>query len=244
MSKAATVTKSSYGERLDRELTELAQGQFETPEFRLMFETPLTMERARYFALQFVFYNVNRRDCWAYVQAKAPWEVKQAIWEHESDELHFDPRGGSDHRSLMTKEAVALGMTEQAIAKAEPSPMMTSLMWGFNHIAITLPWLGAITASHFLERRNNGRLMRGGGASARWRDKLVRDLKIDSSLLISSNVHVEADMDHSDSIWDAICRYVVDEHSYQTALEGAQQCTLADRAYRVGLAYEMRQIPA
>lgn len=241
MSTAAART-SSWSDRLDRELTDLANGQFDTPEFRLCFDTPLTMERARYFALQFVFYNVNRRDCWAYVQAKAPWEVKQAIWQHESDELHFDARGGSDHRGLMTKEAMALGMTAEEIARAEPSPLMTTVMGGFNHINLTHPWLGAITASHFLERRNNGRIVRGGGFSARWRDKLVRDLKIDSKLLISSNVHVEADMDHSDSIWDSICRYVTDEHSYCTALEGAQACVTADRAYRVALAYEMRQI--
>jgi len=242
MSNAAPLTKSIHSERLDRELTALATAQFDTPEFRLFFETPLTMERARCYALQLVFYNVNRRDCWAYVQAKAPWEVKQAIWHHESDELHFDPRGGSDHRTLMTKEAVALGMTEEDVAKARPSPLITSLLWGFSHVNITQPWLGALAASHFLERRNNGRVIRGGGFSARWRDKAVRELKLDPSLLISTNVHVDADMDHSDSIWDAICRYVVDDFSYRTALEGAQHCALADRAFRAGLAYEMRQL--
>jgi len=142
----------------------------------------------------------------------------------------------------MTREAVALGMTEEDVASARPSPLIASLFWGFNHINITQPWLGALTASHFLERRNNSRLVQGGGFSSRWREKVVRELKIDPALLISTNVHVDADMDHSDSIWDAICRYVVDDFSYQTALEGAQLCALADRAFRFGLAYEMRQI--
>src|ERR1700689_2642219 len=163
MSNAAPLTKSIHRHRLDRELTALATAQFDTPEFRLIFETPLTVARARCYALQLTFYNVNRRDCWAYVQAKAPWEVKQAIWHHESDELHFDPRGGSDHRTLMTKEAVALGMTEEEVVKARPSPLITSLLSGFSHVNITQPWLGALTASHFLERRNNGRVIRGGG---------------------------------------------------------------------------------
>jgi Iron-containing redox enzyme len=242
MRQAAEVAKSPHSERLDRELTVLATAQFDTPEFRLFFETPLTMARARCYALQLVFYNVNRRDCWAYVQAKAPWEVKRAIWQHESDELHFDPRGGSDHRTLMTKEAVALGMTEAEVGQAQPSPLVKSLLAGFSYINITQPWLGALAASHFLERRNNGRLIRGGGFSARWREKAVRELKLDPSLLISTNVHVDADMDHSDSIWDSICRYVVDDFSYRTALEGAQHCALADRAFRAGLAYEMRQL--
>jgi hypothetical protein len=242
MTMAEAATSNRYATELESELNRMVNEQFDSAEFRLLAETPLTMARARFYTLQLAFYASNRRDCWAYVQAKAPWEVKQAIWEHESDELHFDKRGGSDHRSLMTKEAVALGMTAEEVAKAEPSSLITATMWGFNHINITHPWLGAITASHFLERRNNGKVVRGGGASARWRDKLVRELKIDSSLLISSNVHVEADMDHSDSIWESICSYVVDEHSYQTALEGAQACATVDRAFRVALAYEMRQI--
>jgi len=242
MSDAATPAKSTHSERLDRELTALATAQFDTPEFRLFFETPLTLERARCYALNMVFYNVNRRDCWAYMQAKAPWEVKRAIWEHESDELNFDPRGGGDHRALMTKEAVALGMTEGEVRNAVPSPLMTSLFWGFSHVSITQPWLGALTASHFLERRNNSRIIRGGGFSQRWREKVIGELKIDRSLLISTNVHVDADMDHSDSIWDAIGRYVADDFSYRTALEGAKLCALADRAYRAGLGYEMRQL--
>jgi hypothetical protein len=71
---------------------------------------------------------------------------------------------------------------------------------------------------------------------------VVRELKLDRSLLISTNVHVDADMDHSDSIWDAICRYVTDDYSFRTALAGARLCALADRAFRAGLAHEMRQI--
>ena len=243
MSDATTAVKfSSYAERLDGELTSLAAAQFETPEFQLFFETPLTIARARCYAVQLLFYNVNRRDCWAFVQAKAPWEVKHAIWEHESDELHFDARGGGDHRALMTREAVALGVTADEVAGARPSPLITSALAAFSYINITQPWLGALTASHFLERRNNGRIIRGGGFSQRWREKVIRELNIDRALLISTNVHVDADMDHSDSIWDAIARYVEDDFSYRTALEGAKACALADRAFRAAIAYEMRKL--
>ena len=41
-------------EKLDAELTVLANAQFETPEFVHMFSLPLTMERARFFSLQHV----------------------------------------------------------------------------------------------------------------------------------------------------------------------------------------------
>ena len=164
------------------------------------------------------------------------------IWEHEKDELFHDPRGGSDHRALMSKEAIALGVSEAELAKATPSPLITASLMAFCHAASTLPWLGAMAACHFLERRNNGKLMKGGGFSARFREKMVRELKIDPSLLISSNVHVEADMDHSDSIWDSISMNVVDDYSYQTVLQGAQMNSVLDRAFRAVLAHEIRLI--
>ncbi len=82
MGNAATLTISSQGERLDRELTALATVQFDTPEFCLLFETPLTMQRARYLALQFVFYNVNRRDC------SGSTRVTSATANHGQ---HYDP---------------------------------------------------------------------------------------------------------------------------------------------------------
>lgn len=239
---SAATKKDSWVERLDTELSALANAQFSTPEFELLFSTPLTLKRAQHVAKQMVFYNVNRREGWAFVQAKAPWEIKRLIWEHEKDELFHDPRGGSDHRALMSKEAIALGVSESELAAAKPSPLIAATLMAFNNASSSLPWLGAMAFAHFLERRNNGRIVRGGGFSARFREKMVKELKIDSKLLISSNVHVEADMDHSDSIWEAIAASVVDDYTYNIALEGAQTCAVVDRAFRVALAYEMRQI--
>lgn len=227
--------------RLDKELTQLAQAQFDSPEFKLVFETPLTIERARFVALQFVLYNVNRRDCWAFVQARAPWDVKRIIWEHEKDELYFDPRGGGDHRMLMAKEARALGATQEEIATVKPTPLLEAAQMAFVHIAMTHPWLGAMAMAHFLERRNNSDLMLGGGYSARWREKLVRELGVNAKEMISSNVHVEADVDHSDSIWDAIANNVTNEESYNIVMKGAQACAVVDRAYRAALAHGMRE---
>lgn len=222
MNSTATADSSNeLVQELDTELTGIANAQFETPEFQLLFDLPLTMERVRFFATQMVLYNVNRRDCWAYVQARAPWDVKRVIWQHEQDELYYDPRGGSDLRELMSKEARALGMSEQDLAAAEPTPLIQAAFLGFVQINASEPWLAALTASHFLERRNNSNLIRGGGFSERWRDKIVRELEVVPTLLISSNVHVEADRDHSDMIWDMLAIHVVDRESYNCALSGA-----------------------
>lgn len=247
MARIKAEDKNSHQEslcnQLNRELTQLAQSQFETPEFEFFFSTPLSLERARFFSTQLVLYGTNRRDCWAFVQARAPWEVKRVIWEHEKDELYFDPRGGSDHRELMSKEAISLGATAQEVATTEPTPLLSAAHMAFIHLAENLPWLGALTASHFLERRNNSDLMVGGGFSQRWRTKVVDELGIDQKGLKSSNVHVEADVDHSVSIWGAIAANVTDEESYNTAMRGAEACAVIDRAHRAGEAHGMRSIP-
>lgn len=237
MANATTKAQTDgLADRLGQELTRLAQAQFDSPEFERLFSLALTMEGARFLALQFVLYNVNRRDCWGFVQARAPWDVKRVIWEHEKDELYYDDRGGGDHRFLMAKEALALGATEDEIAEVQPTPLLAAAQMAFIHLAENLPWLGALTASHFLERRNNSDLMKGGGFSQRWRDKMVDELGIDPKELISSNVHVVADVAHSDSIWEAIAAHVVDEESYNSALRGGQACAVIDRAYRAALA--------
>lgn len=233
----AVTSPGTFAERLDDALTRLAIAQFETPEFRLLFERPLTLAGARFVAIQMTFYNVNRRDCWAYAQAKAPWPVKRAIWEHEKDELYFDPRGGSDHRALMSKQAQALGISPAELAVAEPTPLVAAALMGWCHAAATLPWLGSLVVSHFLERRNNSELIPGGGFSKRMRDKLVSEVGIAPDALVSSNVHVAADVDHSDSIWAVIAEAVTDEASYGVAFEGARTSAVLDRAFRAALAH-------
>lgn len=233
-----------YAERLEIELNRMVNEQFTSPEFRFIAETPLTMARAKFYTLQMVFYAANRRDCWAYVQARAPLDVKQAIWHHEQDELILDPRGGTDHMTLMSREAVALGVTNQELAASQPTPLVKAALMAFSYNAATLPWLAGLIASHFLERRNNNSVITSGagGSSVRWRDRLINELGVDTKGLSSSNVHVVADQEHSDLIWTAVERYVIDEDSYKTALLGARESAQLDRAVRGALATGMRMI--
>lgn len=237
--------RNRYVTELETELNKMVNEQFASPEFLMLAETPLTLERAKFYSLQLVFYAANRRDCWAYVQARAPMDVKQAIWHHEEDELIRDPRGGMDHVTLMNREALALGITEDELNGAQPTPMIKAALLAFSRLASDLPWLGGLTASHFLERRNNNTLIKsGGGSTVRWRDRLINELGIDPKKLISSNVHAVADEVHSDLIWDAIVRHVNDEESYRIALHGARECAQIDRAVRGALAVGMRMTSA
>jgi len=205
--------KNGYADRLREELDGLVNEQFVSPEFKFLYETPLTIERARFHTVQMRFYTMNRRDCWAYVQARAPVDVKQAIWHHEEDELISDSRTGVDHITMVGREALALGVTEKELAEAKPSPVIHASLLAFTQLALTLPWLGALLSSHFLERRNNNDLIKSpeGGSSVRWRKRLVNELGIDQEKLISVNVHAVADVEHSDLIWNAIAKHVVDD---------------------------------
>jgi hypothetical protein len=237
---AATPARHDLVERLERELNALAIAQFSSAEFDVFFGTPLTLERARFVAIQMVFYNHNRREGWAYVQAKAPWDVKRAIWQHEQDELFNDPRSGTDHRALMSNQALALGVKPEDLAVAEATPLVEAVLSGFNYVNATEPWLSALTGSHFLERRNNSDIIPGGAMSKRWRDKIVRELGVPQEKLISSNVHIVADVDHSDAIWEAIAGAINDDYAYQTAMRGARLAARLDRAFRGALGHEMR----
>ena len=143
----------------------------------------------------------------------------------------------------MAKEALALGVTPQDLRAAEPTPLLDAVLRGFCHAAATLPWLGALTASHFLERRNNSELIPGGGYSKRFRDKLVNELHLKSEILVNSNVHIEADVDHSDAIWECIAAAVTDEYAYETAMAGARTCAILDRAYRGACGFHLRSLP-
>ena len=72
------------------------------------------------------------------------------------------------------------------------------------------------------------------------RDKMVNEVGIAPDAFVSSNVHVAADVDHSDSIWAVIAAAVTDEASYGVALEGARTTAVLDRAFRAALAHGMR----
>ena len=236
--------QSRFADQLETDLNRMVNEQFDSPEFKLLGQVPLTLKRAQYYTVQLVFYASNRRDCWAYVQARAPLDVKQSIWRHEEDELIKDSRAGADHITLMNREAIALGITEQDLAAAQPAPMIKATSLAFSYIASTLPWLSALVSSHFLERRNNNSLLKSGkGSSVRWRDRLINELKIDPAGLISSNVHSVADEEHSDLIWDTIQRHVTDEDSYKQAVQGAREAQQLDRAVRGALATGMLMIP-
>ncbi len=223
-------------------LDKMVNDQFESLEFKNFFAVPLTMERGRFYVIQNAHYTANRRDCWGYVQGSAPLEVKRVIWQHESDELVNDPRANMDHYTLGVKQGEVLGLKPEDFEMAELPAMVRACFYAWHHIAIRSHWLTAYTASHMLERRNNGQIVKGGGMSLRMGKKFENELGINLKKMISLDVHAVADTEHSDNISEMFERYVKNLEDCALVLQGARDCMAIDRAYRGALGYYMEQI--
>jgi hypothetical protein len=223
-------------------LDQMVNDQFESIEFKNFLSVPLTLERARFYVIQNALYTSNRRDCWGYVQGAAPLPVKQVIWHHESDELVNDPRANMDHYSLTVKQGEVIGLKPKDFETAEVPAMVRACFHAWHHVAIRSHWLTAYTASHMLERRNNGKIVKGGGMSFRVGKKFENEMGINLKKMISLDVHVVADMDHSQNISEIFEHYVKTSEDRDLALKGADESMAIDRAYRGALGYYMEMI--
>jgi hypothetical protein len=230
-------------EDLLQTLDKMVNDQFDSPEFKALLDLPLSLERGRFYVVQNALYTSNRRDCWGYVQGGAPLDVKRVIWQHESDELVNDPRAGMDHYTLTVKQGEVIGLKPDDFETAEIPAMVRACFLAWHHIAMRSHWLSAYTASHMLERRNNGKIVKGGGMSYRMGKKFENDLGINLKRMISLDVHVAADMDHSENISEVFARYVRTPQDCELVLQGARDSMAVDRAYRGALGFYMAQLP-
>lgn len=229
-------------DELTSTLNRMANEQFESREFQSLLSVPLTMERGRFYVIQNALYTKNRRDCWGYVQAAAPLDVKRLVWQHESDELVNDPRCNTDHYSLCVKQGEVLGLTREDFKNAEIPPMVRACFYAWIHIATQGPWLTPFTASQMLERRNNAEIVKGGGMSFRIGKKFERELGINLKRMISLDVHAAADVDHSKMMDGVYARYATTPEACEAVLRGARECMAIDRAYRGAMGTLMEQI--
>ena len=224
------------------ELRRMANAQFETPEFRALLDLPFTRERARVFTIHMARYIANRRDCWAYVQGGAPLEVKRLIWRHEQEELIEDPNVGTDHFTLATREARALGLSAEDIEQAEPLPGAVSAFYAWTYLAKDRPWLEGVAASSILELRNSGAVVVGGSLSSRIRRKLVEEAGLPAEGLVNQNRHSVADDEHATLLDHVVDKYVCTEQEKAQILRGAVDSLLVDRAFRGALAAALARI--
>jgi hypothetical protein len=216
-----------WNRKLRQDLDRLANDHVNRTDQERGYEGPVTQAEQRVRrALRHLYFIPNRRDCWAYVQAVAPIDVKKVIWHHERDELIDDPRIGKGHVDVDRIED---------IAPFPPPPGVRVAIYGWLHIAMHRPWLQGLASSHILERINDPTVIKGKTYIQRSAERLMKDLNLKlEELPLGTRVHLDADIEHSNLIGGVFDRYVADEASYRQVMEGADeslQCqALYDRA--------------
>jgi len=204
-----------------REVRLRANRQHQTPESQRLLALPLSLERARCQKIQGALFNLNRRDCWAYAQARAPIEVKRLIWEHESDELAGnEERGVEDHYSLRIREAGLLGLTPEDFRNAKMHPATRTCSYAWLFLVMNSHWLKSISACCALEISNSSEWVDGGGGSFRMGKKLEEDLGIPFEKQVNAKEHDEVDVEHAHMLMKVAERYATTRDKLDLMMEG------------------------
>jgi hypothetical protein len=216
------------------QLDDMVNEWYETPEIQRLLTVKLTPATLALRHLHMTFFGNNRRDCWAAVQSKAPLDVKRAIWEHEKDELIFDERMGKAH---VTEEDL-VGKVELQLL-----PGARAAFFAWLHCARERPWLQGLACSHVLERRNNDTIVKGGTLTQRLVQRQERELGIKKKDQdIGTQVHMIADVEHSQLLDRVFERYVVDERAARKVLRGAEESLAIERSFHGAVATAMAEM--
>lgn len=230
----ATKVKSDDAlKALEDELRALANAQFQSEEYRRMLETPFTLKGAQEFFLQHAQFNLNRRDCWGYVQARSPLAVKKLVWEHEEEELAGVPsRGGLNHYELAVKQGEAFGLTPEDYAGAPTLDGTYVCSQAWISLAQNAHWLEAVAASAALEFSNSDAIVEGGGVSRRLGAKLEAELGIPMRKQPSNEEHTTAEIEHAMVLMKVAHMYADEPRALDRVLEGAKKSWAIDRVFR------------
>jgi hypothetical protein len=219
---------------VEKQLNVMVNQWYDTAEIMRLLAVPLNPARLAFRHQHMNFFSNNRRDCWAAVACKAPLDVKRAIWEHERDELIYDPRMGKAH------------VTEADLGDRKESDMIPgarAAFYAWLHCAQEKPWLEGLACSHILERRNNDQIVTGGTLTQR----LVKRQEVELGIKrkdqdINVQVHLVADVDHTDLLAEVFQRYVVDGMTAAEILRGAEESLAIERSFHGAVAAAMAEM--
>ena len=221
---------------LESQLIELANAQYETDEYKRLYKTKFTKKSAQVYFLQHAHFNLNRRDCWGYVQGASPMHIKKLVWEHEEEELAGDrQRGVADHYTLAVKQGANLGLSPEDFHNAPQMDGTFTACQAWLNVAQKSPWLEAFSASACLEVANSEELIKGGCLSRRVGEKLRDDLDIPMRKQYSNAEHVTADVEHG-LLLLKVAREATTDAERQLILSGTKKSFAIDRTFRNYLA--------
>jgi pyrroloquinoline quinone (PQQ) biosynthesis protein C len=227
------------------EIRRRAAAQFTSRQHLRLLNTPLTLERARLWAIQLQFWINNRRDCWAHVQALAPFDVKGMIWDHEKDELRGNTeRGVEDHVNLKIREGQVLGLKPEDFANATMLEGTRTCLYAWLHLTSTSHWLKGVSACAALEITNSSEWVDGGGLGYRLGKKHERELGIPYDKQINVKEHAEVDVDHAHMLLVIAKRHANTPQLLDLMLEGLSESWQLDLVWQAQIAEMMEALPA
>jgi hypothetical protein len=231
--------KDLYGE-----MRRLANEQFDSPQYQRLLNIPLNVERARHYVLQKGFWNLNRRDCWAFAQGLAPMDVKALIWEHELDELQGnEKRGVEDHYSLQVRQASTIGLTRADFENEVMRDETRAIIYAYIHLAKDTHWLYSVATCAALEVSNSSDWVAKGGMSYRWGKKQEAELGIPFHKQLNAKEHAEVDVEHGNLMTKVIERHCDTPAKLDIVLDGLKEAWALDRAWKGILAGYLEGIP-
>lgn len=231
-------------QRFTSELRRRANAQYETTNLRRLMELPLSVERARVWALQMKFWLSNRRDCWGFAQGLSPEPVKALIWEHESDELAGNvERGVEDHGSLHVRESAIFGLTPADFENERIAPQTRIVTYAYIHLVKDSPWLKAVSACAALEISNSAEWVDGGGLGYRKAKKFERELGVPYEKQVMLKEHAEVDVEHAHMLMQIAKRYGTTPQALELMLEGVIESWELDTMWQGLLVDMMEAVP-
>ena len=214
--------KSELEKRLARALNKMANDAFKSDEYARFLSIPMTRARAAYYIFERSHFHLNRRECWALVQARAPFDVKLLIWHHEEDELAGNAeRGVENHWLLGMREGAALGLKRSDFNKP-PSDGTAICTHAWARIAEAEPWRAALASSCILEIANSDAIVKGGGIANRISHKIAKEAKVPLKKQVSNIEHMEVDISHANLLYEVLPKHVKTKRHAEEVLNGAR----------------------
>lgn len=230
--------------KLGRQLTSEANALFKTDEYKRFFAVPLTKKRAQFYMVQRATFMLGRRACWAYVQARAPFDVKQLIWHHEEDELAGNKdRGVADHYTLGIMEGKSVGLKKSDFNRLKPCEGSQICSYAWQHAADRLPWLGGTALLGALEIANADGIIKGGGMSHRMAYKLRDDLGIGFDRQPSNQDHMDVEDEHARFLMIVAKRHMKTKDDFDTIMNGARTTWAINKTWLRLMTVEMEAMP-
>jgi Iron-containing redox enzyme len=233
--KVVALKSKSKGKirELEETLVDLAIAQHKSEAFQRLFAAKFTKKGAQIYFLQHSLFNLNRRDCWGYVQGAAPMAVKRMVWDHEQGELAGDKdRGVADHYTLAVKQGASFGLTPDDFYNEQPLDVSFACFQAWLNVAKSCHWLEAAAASACLELDNAEDVIPTGCISRRIGEKLRDELGIPMRKQYSNAEHVEADVEHGKLIIDLARMYGDTQEGRDLIVSGTKKSFAIERAFR------------